>query len=92
MRKLFHWHRGGLKEAIETQVEVTCFADIEKIVAKHCEDIHMPNVYYNLTVSYAYDDSDRLGDEWKETYYVKAKVMGEGRCVLGYCNFSEEKL
>ena len=90
MRKLFQWHRGGLKESVETQVEVTCFADIEKIVARHCEDIHMPNVYYNLTVSYAYDDSDRLGDEWKETYYVKAKVMGEGRCVLGYCNFSEE--
>ena len=92
MRKLFHWHRGGLKEAIETQVEVTCFADIEKIVAKHCEDIHMPNVYYNLTASYAYDDSDRLGDEWKEAYYVKAEVRGEGRCVLGYCNFSEEKV
>ena len=52
----------------------------------------MPNVYYNLTVSYAYDDSDRLGDEWKETYYVKAEVMGEGRCVLGYCNFSEEEM
>lgn len=90
MRKLFQWHRGGLKEAIDTQVEVTCFADIEEIVAKHCKEICMPNVYYNLATSYAYDDSDRQGDEWKETYYVNGDVLGEGRVVLGYCNFQKD--
>lgn len=90
MRKLFQWHRGGLKESIETQVEVTSFADIESIVARHCEDIGMPNVYYDISTEYAYDDSDRLGENWKETYYVKAEVRGEGRCVLGYCNFPKE--
>lgn len=92
MRKLFRWHRGGLKESLETQSEVTCFADIETIVAKHCEEIRMPNLYYNLTTCYAYDDSDRIGDEWKETYYVKAEVRGEGVHVLGMCNFSEKEM
>lgn len=90
MRKLFQWHRGGLKEALETQVEVKDFTEIEAIVAKHCEDIHMPNVYYNLSTKYAYDDSDRQGGEWKETYYVMGDVLGEGRHVLGYCNFPKE--
>lgn len=90
MRKLFQWHRGGLKETLETQVEVKDFAEIETIVAKHCEDIHMPNVYRNLSTSYAYDDSDRLGEEWMETYYVMGDVLGEGRHVLGYCNFPKE--
>ena len=70
MRKLFQWHRGGLKESVETQVEVKDFADIEAIVAKHCQEIGMPNVYYDLSTKYAYDDSDRLGDEWKDSYYV----------------------
>ena len=52
----------------------------------------MPNLYYNLTTCYAYDDSDRIGDEWKETYYVKAEVRGEGVHVLGMCNFSEKEM
>lgn len=89
MRKLFQWHRGGFKESVETQVEVDDFAGIETIVEKHCQKIGMPGVYYDLSTEYAYDDSDRLGDEWKETYYVKAKVIGEGKCILGYCNFSK---
>ncbi len=90
MRKLFQWHRGGLKESVETQVEVKDFAGIEAVVAKHCEEIGMPGVYYDLSTDYAYDDSDRLGDEWKDTYYVMCKVRGEGKCVLGYCNFAKE--
>lgn len=90
MRKLFQWHRGGLKESVETQVEVKDFAGIEAVVAKHCEEIGMPGVYYDLSTDYAYDDSDRLGDEWKDTYYVMCKVRGEGKCVLGYCNFEKE--
>lgn len=90
MRKLFQWHRGGLKESVETQVEVKDFAGIEAIVAKHCEDIRMPNLYYDLAIEYAYDDSYRLGDEWKETYYVMSKVRGEGVVVIGYCNFQNE--
>lgn len=89
MIKLFQWHRGGLKESVETQVEVMDFSDIEAIVEKHCQEIGMPGVYYDLSTDYAYDDSDRLGDEWKETYYVTAQVIGEGKCVLGYCNFSK---
>lgn len=90
MRKLFQWHRGGLKESVETQVEVMDFAGIEAIVEKHCLEIGMPGVYYDLSTEYAYDDSDRLGDEWKDTYYVMCKVRGEGKCVLGYCNFEKE--
>lgn len=90
MIKFFRWHRGGLKESIATRKRVNSFADIEAIVAKHCDDLGMPGLYYNLSTKYAGDDSDRLGRNWKETYYVMGDVLGEGRHVLGYCNFPKE--
>jgi hypothetical protein len=36
------------------------------------------------------DDSDRCGDEWKETHYVKAySPMDDVWHVIGMCNFYE---
>lgn len=90
MIKFFRWHRGGWKESIATRQRVNNFADVETIVAKHCEDLNMPGLYYNLSTEFAGDGSDKLGRNWKETYYVKADMRGEGRVILGYCNFPKE--
>lgn len=89
-RRLFRWQRGGLKESLDTTVVVEDFSGVEDVVNRHCEDLGMKGLYYDLSTRFNADDSDRCGDEWKTTFYVIASVKGEGRCVLGYCNFPKE--
>lgn len=90
MRKLFRFHRGGLAESLETMIEVQNFADIEAAVEKGNEECGMPGLFYNLRTAECGDDSWRLGDEWKTTYYVVADVRGESTAVVGMSNFPKE--
>lgn len=83
MRKLFRHHRGGLQESLDTIVEVNGFADIERIISNEWGDYCT-----NVNTVFAGDDSRRIGEEWKETYYVVAdfKKGGKQQCI-GMCNF-----
>lgn len=85
MRKLFRHHRGGLEESLATMVEVNDFADIEKIVKEEWGDFCS-----NINTLYAGDDSTRIGEEWKQTYYVLADFKGgsDQQCI-GMCNFPQ---
>lgn len=85
MRKLFRHHRGGLAESLATTVEVNDFADIEKIVKEE-----WGNYCSNLNTVLAGNDSDRISEEWKETYYVVADFKGghKQQCI-GMCNFAK---
>lgn len=85
MRKLYRHHRGGLAESLETMVEVCCFEDIERIVREEWGEYCT-----NINTVYAGDDSDRIGEEWKETYYVVAdfKKAPKQQCI-GMCNFAK---
>lgn len=87
MRKLFRWHRGGLEESLATTREVTCFDDIVKIVREFEESLGIADYYSNIDTHFVADDSKRLGEEWKETYYVVADSRGCKAQCLGYCNF-----
>jgi hypothetical protein len=83
MRKLYRHHRGGLAKSLETMVEVCCFEDIERIVREEWGECCT-----NINTVYAGDDSHRIGEEWKETYYVVAdfKKAPKQQCI-GMCNF-----
>lgn len=86
MRKLFRWHRGGLEESLATMVEVNDFGDIERLVKEEWGDFCS-----NINTLYAGDDSTRIGEEWKQTYYVVAdfKKAPKQQCI-GFCNFPKE--
>lgn len=86
MRKLFRHHRGGLQESLDTMVEVSYFSDIEQIVKEEWGDYCT-----NVNTVFAGDDSDRINEEWKETYYVVADLKGghQQQCI-GMCNFPKE--
>ena len=85
MRKLFRHHRGGLQESLDTMVEVIDFSDIEQIVKEEWGDYCT-----NMNTVFAGDDSDRINEEWKETYYVIADFKGgyKQQCI-GMCNFAK---
>ena len=83
MRKLFRHHRGGLQESLSTVVEVNDFADIERIIANEWGDYCS-----NLNTQYCTNDSRRLSEEWKATYYVLADFKdGHKQQCIGFCNF-----
>lgn len=85
MRKLFRHHRGGLQESLDTMVEVNDFADIEKIVKEE-----YGNYCSNVNTIFAGDDSNRINEEWKETYYVVADFKGGHNLqCIGMCNFAK---
>lgn len=89
MRKLFRFHRGSLEESLATLEEVRDFADIERLVKGE----YSLFVIDKLSSSYCGDDSLRLGDEWKATYYVMAEVKGRKNfAVVGMSNFSEKEM
>lgn len=90
MRKLFRWHRGGFEESLATTTEVTSFDDIVKIVKEFEESLGIVGYYSNLDAHFVADDSKRLGEEWRETYYVIADSQGCKAQCLGYCNFPKE--
>ena len=90
MRKLFRWHRGGLEESMATVVEVNDFSDIEAIVRKDGASFGKQDYYKNLNTKFAADDSRRLGEEWKETYYVIADFSYWKEQCIGSCNFAKE--
>ena len=86
MRKLFRHHRGGLQESLDTMVEVNDFADIERIISNEWGDYCT-----NINTTYVGDDSQRIGKEWKETFYVVADFKdGHKQQCIGYCNFPKE--
>ena len=83
MRKLYRHHRGGLAESLETMVEVQSFEDIERIISSEWGEYCS-----NLNTIYVGDDSYRIGEEWKETYYVVADIRrGQKQQCIGMCNF-----
>lgn len=86
MRKLFRHHRGGLQESLDTMVEVSCFTDIERTLLNEWGDYCS-----NFNTLYVGDDSARIGEEWKTTYYVLADFKGghKQQCV-GFCNFPND--
>lgn len=87
MRKLFRHHRGGLAESLATMVEVSCFEDVERIVKEEWGDY-----FSNLCTMYVGDDSLRIDEEWKETYYVVADLKHgyfKQQCI-GFCNFPKD--
>lgn len=90
MRKLFRWHRGGLQESLDTMVEVQSFEDIERMVDEEMNGL-IPNYFTNINTVYVGDDSKRIGEEWKKTFYVVADFKnGYKQQCIGYCNFSKE--
>ena len=90
MRKLFRWHRGGLAESLATVVEVQNFAELENVVRQE-EGITYFCDYSSFRTSYCGNDSGRLGEEWKDTYYVLAKPANDKHeYVIGMSNFPKE--
>lgn len=86
MRKLFRHHRGGLEESLATTVEVNDFADIERILEEEWGDFCS-----NVNTLFAGDDSQRIGEEWKATYYVVVDFRrGPKQQCIGMCNFPKE--
>jgi hypothetical protein len=88
MKKLFRWHRGGLEESLATMVEVQSFEDIERKIDVEWNNL-IPNYFTNINTSFCGDDSERLGEDWKETYYVVADCKEGKGCAIGFCNFSK---
>lgn len=69
-------------------VDVQSFDDIERKVEEEMNDL-IPNYFTNINTSFCGDDSERLGEEWKETYYVLADFQGHKQQCIGMCNFSK---
>lgn len=93
MRKLFRWHRGGLRESLDTTVEVNDFKEVEKLVLDMNGSGFPLGFYSNVRTEYCCDDSSRCGEEWRETYYVIADTPDFKGQAVGMSNFSsvEEK-
>ena len=70
-----------------------CKKDIKKIFDAKMNMFDMNNDPYWTDISIDtdfVDDSDRCGDEWQETHYVKAySPMDDVWHVIGMCNFYE---
>ena len=84
-KKLFRERRGSnLADSLLTLCEVNGLDEIEKIYNKNHD-----NLFCNFTIDdYSVDDSERLGEDWEESYYVVADFGCESY-VIGYCNFHE---
>ena len=85
--KVIQMAPGRPRGSLATTTEVTCFDDIVKIVREFEESLGIADYYSNIGTHFVADDSRRLGEEWKETYYVVADFQGRKAQCLGYCNF-----
>lgn len=85
-KKAFREHCGYLlADSLPTMCEVSGLDEIGKIYNKSHD-----GQFRNFRIDeYSFDDSERLGKDWKETHYVIAD-FGNEPCVVGYCNFYEE--
>ena len=88
-KKLFRFHKGGLDESMKTCVKVKNLRDIEQRV-KMYYDGYGANIHYVEIASRSDDDSERLGDDWENTYYVIAHTK-DAKFVAGMCNFYDDK-
>ena len=91
--RLFRFHRGTLEDSLKTVEAVSSKKDIKKIFDAKMNMFDMNNDPYwtdfSIDTDFV-DDSDRCGDEWKETHYVKAySPMDDVWHVIGMCNFYE---
>ena len=91
--RLFRFHKGTLEDSLKTVEKVSSKKDIKKIFDAKMNMFDMNNDPYWTDISIDtdfVDDSDRCGDEWKETHYVKAySPMDDVWHVIGMCNFYE---
>lgn len=91
--RLFRFHKGTLEDSLKTVEKVLSKKDIKKIFDAKMNMFDMNNDPYWTDISIDtdfVDDSDRCGDEWQETHYVKAySPMDDVWHIIGMCNFYE---
>lgn len=92
MRKLYRSRRGGLVDIMNTSMEVNDVKDILRYENNNMYSHLGISKYFgdNIYSEYYADDSERLGEEWKDTYIVMINY-GNYNVVLGFCNFKIEK-
>lgn len=88
-KRLFRFHKGQLDESMKTAVEVKNLKDIELRVKDYFCDFGADVKYVEISTS-PMNDEDRLGCEWKDTYYVIGHTT-DAQFVAGMCNFYEDK-
>lgn len=88
-KKLFRFHKGGLDESMKTCVKVKNLRDIEQRVKIYYNEMGA-NIQSVEIESRPVDDSERLGDDWENTYYVIAHTK-DAKFVAGMCNFYDDK-
>ncbi len=88
MKKLYRQHRGSLIDSLGTTIEVKNLKDILDIENNLIyKDFHYKNYYSNIHTDYIGNDSQRCGNNWKETYYVLVDFDGYKQQCIGMCNF-----
>lgn len=88
-KRLFRFHKGQLDESMKTAVEVKNLKDIELRVKDYFCDFGADVKYVEISTS-PMNDEDRLGCEWKDTYYVIGHTT-DAQFVAGMCNFYEDE-
>lgn len=88
-KRLFRFHKGGLDESMKTCVKVENLKDIEQRVKIYYNEMGA-NIQSVEIESRSVDDSERLGDDWENTYHVIAHTK-DAKFVAGMCNFYDDK-
>lgn len=85
MKKLFRHHRGTLADSLATTIEVSCLADLKRILADKIPWAHNVRIDPNVMAD------ARLPKDWDGVcYYVVADFYGyKGQCI-GMCNFFDK--
>lgn len=88
-KRLFRFHKGLLDESMKTVVEVKNLKDIELRVMEYYGDFGAEINSVEIDTRPMCDE-DRLGSDWKDTYYVIGHTE-DTKFVAGMCNFYEDK-
>lgn len=85
MKKLFRFHRGSLKDSLDTTIEIRGIADIAAALRLQV-DSELTNIHIDPQVI----EDDRLPRDWAGLEFkVLCDCLGyENQCV-GFCNFYE---
>lgn len=90
MKKLYRQHRGSLIDSLSTTIEVSSLKDILDYENDQMDKtFNLKNYYSNIHTEFIGDDSQRCGNDWKETYSVLVDFEGYKQQCIGMCNFKD---
>ena len=88
MKKLYRQQNGSLEDSLNTSIEVNNLKDILDYENDQVyKDFHYKDYYSNIHTDYIGNDSQRCGNDWKETYSVLVDFDGYKQQCIGMCNF-----